>query len=282
MPQFPPQAFLVGAQKCGTTTLATLLGRHPDIVVSTPKETDFFTWNCERGLEWYRSCFSGSGRLLLDASPSYSMAAIDGNGVADDTTPGRIRAASPDARFIYIVRDPAERCYSAYLQEVRNGRELVPLRKAVEQFRHYYLDPSLYHAQISNFLKHFPLDRFLFLHLDELSADPAAVVERCWRFLGLDPPEDVAFEVRKTNESFVYNPLGRLLREAAGEERLKAIGGLVERIVPGRFHAGLKRMVQSVPPALSAADRAWLMARLGEDASAFITLTGVKILPPQV
>jgi hypothetical protein len=39
---FPPEAFIIGAQKAGTTSLADLLDQHPGIVVSNPKEPDFF------------------------------------------------------------------------------------------------------------------------------------------------------------------------------------------------------------------------------------------------
>src|SRR5579871_4715010 len=106
---FPPQAFLIGAQRAGTTSLSGLLDQHPDIVLSTPKEPDFFSVNWEEGLGWYRSRFHRDATILLDASVSYTMTGRDdASGTLPDTVPSRILETSPHAKFIYLVRDPAE------------------------------------------------------------------------------------------------------------------------------------------------------------------------------
>ena len=73
---FPPQAFIIGAQRSGTTSLAFLLNQHPMIALAEPKEPNFLTMNWENGIDWYRSCFSREDAILLDASVSYSMAKI--------------------------------------------------------------------------------------------------------------------------------------------------------------------------------------------------------------
>ena len=54
---FPPRAFLIGAAKSATTTLADLLNQHPHIFLSNPKEPDFFWINWDRGIDWYRALF---------------------------------------------------------------------------------------------------------------------------------------------------------------------------------------------------------------------------------
>jgi hypothetical protein len=57
---FPPESYLIGAQKAGTTTLAYLLDQHPHVTVARTKEPHFFTDNWDRGLGWYKKQFPDS------------------------------------------------------------------------------------------------------------------------------------------------------------------------------------------------------------------------------
>src|SRR6266576_1441922 len=93
---FPPEALIIGAQKSGTTTLAYLLNQHPMIELADRKETDFFTDNWERGIDWYRSCFLQQKAILMDASVGYTMADVGPNAPPDaDIVPKRISEISP-------------------------------------------------------------------------------------------------------------------------------------------------------------------------------------------
>src|ERR1700759_5183389 len=157
---FPPKAFIIGAQRSGTTSLSSLLDQHPGIVLSVPKEPDFFSVNWDRGLDWYRARFRRHDAILIDASVNYTMVPRhDGSDQLPDTVPRRIHELSPQAKFVYLVRDPGERCHSAYWHEVRAGRESRPLREVVERSA-YYVMASYYHRQITTFLRYFSLDRF--------------------------------------------------------------------------------------------------------------------------
>jgi hypothetical protein len=131
---FPPQAYLIGAQKAGTTSLAFLLQQHPQISVSTPKETHYFSFKFDKGLEWYRSRFFAiDGNLLLDASTSYTMANLDPSismGVKENV-PARIYSLRHDAKFIYILRDPVERTISAYWHGLRFTSKGKPFREMI-------------------------------------------------------------------------------------------------------------------------------------------------------
>lgn len=271
---FPPEAFIIGAQRSGTTSLAYLLGQHPDIELSDPKEPNFFTVNWERGLDWYRSCFKREADVLLDASVSYAMARVEG-GAARGAAPRRIFETSPGARLVYLVRDPAERCYSAYWHDVRAGREKRSLREAVEA-RAYYADASYYHLQLSTFLEYFPLERFLIVSFREFGEDTRAVARRSARFLGA--AREFALELSEPkNQAFLYNPATRMLRDAFGEGFMKAISSGARRAVPTALHPLIKRAVYDSVPTMNAADKAWLDERFGEDAAAFRRLTGVDV-----
>jgi hypothetical protein len=283
---FPPQCFVLGAQKAGTTSLVALLGQHPHIVVSDPKEPNFFSFEWQRGLDWYRSCFRAGlddpEALLIDASTSYSFAVprSPGGPLIDDV-PRRIRQVSPDARFVFIVRDAAERCGSAYWHEVRAGRETKPLRPTIEALAAVFDEVvmgSYYHQQISNFLTFFPLDRFLFLGFDDFTANPVAAAGRVCAFAGVRRPDFPFRPERPRNQGFIYNGAGRMLRAAIGENGVRRLSAWATRVVPPVLHAPLKRLVARPTPELSDADYRWLAARFRADAEQFERLTGVPAL----
>lgn len=275
---FPPEAYLIGAQRAGTTSLAAMLDQHPDIVVSTPKEPDFFSVHWERGLDWYKTCFRRPDATLIDASVSYSMTPLRPHEQElSDEVPRRIHTISPKAKFVYVIREPAERCYSAYWLEIRAGRERCPLHEAVEESR-YYVMASYYHKQITPYLKFFPLDRFFFLRFEDFVADPLAAAQACCRFLGVRREELLAPAGLQLNQSFLYNGFGRRLRDLIGEDWLKSLSRVVSDALPSSLHPYVKRLVSHPIPKLSSADRLWLAARFAEDARAFTRLTGVKIV----
>ncbi len=266
---FPPQAFIIGAQNAATTSLADLLGQHPGIVISDPKEPDFFNAHWNRGLDWYRTRFSRTDAVLLDASVSYSMApAIEWERGCEKNVPQRINALSPAARFIYIVRDPADRCYSAYWHDVRAGREKRSLREAVER-KAYYTMASYYFLQISRFLPFFPLERFLIVGFEQLVRHPLTVARDCAAFLGAGHPEFSFIQERPKNQGFQYNRIGEAFRALSGLS-----GFLPEAIKPYA-----KRILTKDLPALSSTDHAWMLDRFRDDTMAFENLTGVRLLP---
>src|SRR4029079_2322923 len=102
-----PTFIVIGAMKAGTTSLARYLGEHPDVFVCSPKEPQFFiesgTW--DRGVAWYRELFAGGRDSIArgEASTDYSKLPRHG-GVVD-----RIAEVAPEARIVYLVRDPIER-----------------------------------------------------------------------------------------------------------------------------------------------------------------------------
>jgi hypothetical protein len=110
----PPNAIVMGAQKCGTTTLHYSLAAHSKINGPVKpenskriKEVDFFynpkRW--EKGLAWYFSHFTGVNGLFLDSSPNYLA------------LPGcfwQMQSMMPNAKLIICLRDPVYRAYSQY------------------------------------------------------------------------------------------------------------------------------------------------------------------------
>ena len=251
-----------------------LLDQHPGITLSNPKEPDFFTNNWDKGLDWYRRCFARLDGVLLDASTSYSMGqtarsaepACDARAVVVSQ---RIHQLRPDAKFIYMVRDPADRTFSAYWHDVRERGEKRSLRDLIGMDP-AYLEPSCYFAQISRYLGYFDLSRFLLLRFEEFVRDPIAHARRCAEFLGVAPftfaPE------RARNESFRYSALGRVIRDTVGLQWSKRLSTSFRTALPEPVYHSLKRVVARPLPRLSEEDRAWLTGLFEEDYAAFEAL----------
>src|SRR5919204_149042 len=154
-----PDFLVIGAQRCGTTSLYRYLEKHPNVIGASPsKGVHYFDMNAERSLRWYRAHFpterrrrqAGSGAVTGEASPYYLF---------HPRGPDRVRAAVPDARLIAMLRDPVDRAYSQYQQEYARGfedaetferaLELEPARLAGERERMLadpeYESPALQH-----------------------------------------------------------------------------------------------------------------------------------------
>lgn len=281
---FPPQVFLIGAQKAGTTFLANLLGAQPSVCVASPKEPDFFTRYRERGLDWYRERFvEPEGRLLLDASTSYSAAPLAGYGPTGDDpssryagVPQAIHALAPAARFIYLVRNPAARVHSAYWHEVRTGNETLPIEQALAADSSY-LRTTDYLGQLRLYLAHFPREAFLILRFEDLVRAPLATLQASCQFLGLPAPTALPPDPGR-NSSFVYRgPLAALNRQLGG-----GIGRMFKRLRPALPRRLLERvggfLTRKVPP-LDDSLRERILEQFSPMAAEFFDLTGVWIDP---
>lgn len=282
---FPPDAFLIGAEKCGTTTLTDLLAQHPDLLISDPRDADYFTRNFTRGLDWYRTLFDGpTDKVLLDVSLSYSMAPLTrlraGQASVEDPTlgvPQRIHAANPAARFIYVLRDPVTRTYSSYWHAVRYGYKDIGISQALAQDPQF-LDRSNYAGQLQQYLELFPLDAFHFVIFEEMTADPVAAALACFRHLGLDAERHVPVFERPKNESFRYNAAGRLLRALAPSgAAMNTLVDLGQRLTPRALEPWMKRLIVTEIPGLDDALRQDLAQRFRAPNARLQELTGLAL-----
>ena len=175
-----PTFVIIGAQKCGTTALHSYLSRHPEISMSRPKELDFFVAekNWDRGLDWYRQRWNPEKPIRGESSPNYT-AYPNFAGV-----PERMVELLPDAKLIFMVRDPIDRVRASYIHTYSNAVEHRSMREAVLDPERAYIRRSRYHEQLSRYLEHYPMERILLLEQDELRSDRRATLQRVFAFLG--------------------------------------------------------------------------------------------------
>nr|WP_086940139.1 sulfotransferase [Thaumasiovibrio occultus] len=265
-------AFIVGAQKSGTTSLARALNDNPAICLSHPKESDYFSGNYHKGEDWYLSLFDASpSQIRLDASTSYaqrplSKEAIDvcTNRVAFNGVPERIYQFCPTARIIYLVREPALRTYSHYWHNTKYGREHRHFQQALEHDC-FYTEVSQYYQQILPYYELFSPEQILIVRFEDLICQQQEVIAQCERHLGV--PAFDRQTLRNENKSFQYNRFGQMLISNPLTKNL-------DRLLPNQMTQGLKRWLKKTPPALPHQERLALNQRFAEDNSLFKQLTG--------
>jgi hypothetical protein len=178
-----PTFIVIGAMKCGTTSLYYYLGAHPEIEMSDRKETDFFVaeHNYDKGPDWYERRFPEGGRARGECSPNYTKAHLF-PGVAR-----RMRTLVPDARLVYMVRDPIDRIISHYVGRRAEGKEPRSFREAVTEPDNNYVRTSRYFRQLRPYREAFGDDQIRVWALEDLAARPSEVLRELHRFLGVDP-----------------------------------------------------------------------------------------------
>lgn len=178
-----PNLVVIGAQKCGTSGLHYYLSLHPEVSMSSPKELNFFIAerNYPRGLEWYSRHFDPNAKCRGEASPNYT-AYPQHLGV-----PERMAAAVPDARLVYIVRDPIDRITAHWVHNYAKRREKGDLRATLLHPNTSYISRSKYFMQLQRFLEHYDEDQVLVLDQQDLRDDRAQTLRDLFAFVGVDP-----------------------------------------------------------------------------------------------
>lgn len=241
-----PTFFIIGAPKAGTTSLHLYLNQHPEIQMSANKEPRFFA-GPENGIAYppgrvsrlqdYEELFDPAIRVRGEASTDYSIHP------RRQGAPARIRKLVPEARFLYLVRDPIARTISHYRMRVAFLGERRPLAEALSDFSDPsspYIWPSLYASQLERYLSRFPEERIMVIDQAELLSDRRRTLREVFSFLSVDPSlKSVRFDevLSSSREWRAYSPgyarlVDRLIAPAA-------------RWIPRRARRAARRSVEA-------------------------------------
>lgn len=178
-----PNLIVIGAQKCGTSVLHYYLSLHPEVSMSKPKELNYFIEerNWPRGESWYRRQFDARAKVRGEASPNYT-AYPQHVGV-----PERMHSVVPDARLIYVVRDPLERIAAHWVHNFAKRREKGDLAATLRHPNTSYLVRSQYAMQLQQFLNHYPRESVLVLDQADFRRERSATLRKVFGFVGADP-----------------------------------------------------------------------------------------------
>ena len=203
-----PNFVVIGAMKAGTVSLGHYLDEHPDVFLGRGgrfSEPNFFIaeHNWPRGRGWYESLFAGAGQATAigECSPSYTWAHRY-RGI-----PGRMAQLVPQARLVYVVRDPVARMQSMYMHQVSAGRERR--RPEVALLDDRYLGPSRYGFQLAAFLDHFERGQVLVVASEVLRDRPREALGAVFSHLAVDPAA-VDLDKRLHDHRSIDKPVPRL------------------------------------------------------------------------
>jgi hypothetical protein len=228
-----PTFIVIGAGRCGTTSLHAWLAAHPDIHMAPRKSLDFHVrgdpipdWEQPLAramarrravgeLDDYLALFeAGSSRQAIgEISPTYLQSI--------HAAPS-IHKLNPRTRIVAILRDPVERAYSHFLGRQRDGIEPPgPFAARVEReiglgmpdeiaFGHY-LGCSRYHHFLAPYLELFPRDQIRLYLLEDMQREPARMFDDLQAFLGLTRRVEPDVSRRLNRTGLVANPMMRRL-----------------------------------------------------------------------
>ncbi|MGH2983365.1 MAG: sulfotransferase family protein [Solirubrobacterales bacterium] len=177
-----PNLIIIGGLKCGTTSIHHYLGLHPEIQMSKPKELNFFVeeLNWDLGLDWYRGRFDERFSVRGESSPHYTNLPRF-QGIAE-----RIHEHVPDARLIYMVRDPISRILSHWCHATGAGYETRPMEEALARADQGYVTRSMYWQQLQPYLELSERSQIEVITQEELQSDRERTMRRAFGFAGVD------------------------------------------------------------------------------------------------
>lgn len=216
-----PGFLIVGAQRCGTTSMYRTLERHPAVMTAVMhKGVHYFDMNYGRGIGWYAAHFP------LSRAARWLAASVDIAPVTFESSPyymfhplaaARIARDLPSVKLVVLVRDPVERAYSAHAHELARGFETESFSQALElendrvkgeveritsdssylslsHQHHAYRARGQYIDQLERLEKEFGAERIHVVDSGDFFADPAPEYDALLDFLGLPHRGYPAFE----------------------------------------------------------------------------------------
>jgi len=225
-----PNLLIIGASKCGTTSLHSYLDAHPEVMMARPRESwetkemrYFWRSDWRERLEWYEGHFDVPTAVRGEATPAYSWWPL----MPD--VPSRVHSLVPDVKLIYLVRDPVERIRSHWVQKRADGdpRSFTEAMREPERPDHPLVCPSRYATQVEQYMRVFSPSQLLVLDQRELLGDRRRVLREAFTFIGVDADfYSPAFDAKENARSDKY--------------RLTAVGHPV-------WHRFLKRGIGRLP-----------------------------------
>jgi hypothetical protein len=231
-----PDLFIIGAPKCGTTSLASWLGKHPRIFMTAIKEPHYFNFDHPgyvpiRSVASYEAHFRGARvdhGAVGEASVWY---------LYSEVAVPEILKYSPDARFIVCLRDPVDMALSLYRQklfscdehltdfaeawELRTDRwEGRCVTKWCREPRHLAYDRAcMLGEQLERLYDRVKRNRVHTVLLEDLGRDPRGAYRRVLDFLSLPDDGRSDFPTLNSAKEFRFTALQRLIRIGATARR---------------------------------------------------------------
>ena len=202
-----PDFIVIGPAKAGSRWIYECLREHPSICLAkNAKGSRFFEKYYHRGIDWYEGFFESCHNGL-------KIGEVDETYISCPETPERIFHHLPNIKLITCLRNPIDRTFSAYLYFHRMGLINESFETALDNYRKILISDTLYYDHLQRYLKFFSAENILILLFDELEQDPAQLIVKIYRFLGID--ETYKPSVLHSRVNVAKEPRSRFLNKIA-------------------------------------------------------------------
>ncbi|MFW6060545.1 MAG: sulfotransferase family protein [Phycisphaeraceae bacterium] len=273
-----PNFLVIGAARCGTSSLCARLASHPDIFISDPKEPFFFSHDelYQRGFAWYESHFrnAGTAKAVGEGSTTYTKHAQFPH-VAE-----RIARDLPHARLIYVVRHPLDQIASHYMvlrshaeNAIRHGAAVGPLFADSVRQNPVLVDTALYWKQINRYRRHFPDRQILVVFFEDYRDAPDRTLRAMLEFLNvdLDVPLEETAGARHASSALLEDRT--FLRPFQGSSIVNALRRHTPETAKNWVRPFVKRRIGE-RPTWDEPTRQWTIERVRPDAEQFLASYG--------
>lgn len=216
-----PDFILIGAMKCGTSTLAKQLAEQAGVFMTTPKEPNFFSDDAVfgQGADWYAALFDEACPVDLKGEASTHYTKLP----TYPETVTRMVAALPSLKLVYMIRNPMERAVSHYIHEWTEGRQGEDANAAFASCPEI-VEYGRYGMQVMPFVEAYGKEAIFLTSLEQIKADPDGEFVAICDHLGVStgahwkhdlPQQNVSAErMRKLpfQNILVDNPIAAVLR----------------------------------------------------------------------
>ena len=207
-----PSFIIVGAVRCGTTSLYYNICEHSSVLPASYDEIGYFDSNYELGINWYKSMFPT--KFQKEKIELKTGICITGEDTPfyfwDKKAIKRIKQDIPKVKIIILMRNPIDRAYSNYHLGVRLGAESLTFEESIKKEMEHlmknnelendniekflqprsYIAKGLYYQQIKNWFNEFSKEQILVLSTENLAMKPHQTLKQIFNFLGL-PNEQI-------------------------------------------------------------------------------------------
>lgn len=288
-----PNFLIVGAEKCGTTWLADMLRQHPRAFIPAEKELHYFNrqfsdfpdiknLNFDKPRAWYLKFFSAAkeSQIIGEACPAYLW---------DNFAAVRIHDFDPALKILILLRNPAERTFSAYRFWMQRGIYWrIPFREAVAQHRELLLKRSLYFAQVKRYLDLFPRKQVRVWITDSADSSMTDILTQAEDFLAIPKliPPSAAQRANVTTEArnLTLNWLtARVRRFVRGQrlfvpllDSLRNLN-LAQKLEGWRVQNKMKSATPTTVAMMTDDERNWIQSFLKDDIAQLQNLLGLNL-----
>ncbi len=261
----PPNLFVAGLPRSGTSSMHTYLGRHPDIYMTPIKEPNFFC----RDFQQESDAFHGkplyfpyrTRQRYMDLYRQWAGEAFAGEAswtnLYSKVAAERIHALNPEARILILLREPVSFLYSfhsaatfslgEHLTDFESALEAEPLRRKGAELGRRVIVPSWLHYSkfiayadhVTRYLKRFRRDQVRFILFDDLAADTPGVFADTLAFLGVNAGFRPDFDVVNPNKVLKWPRLKKLVLDSPYFRRI------LRRLARDRGYAALKNVYKN-------------------------------------